>query len=99
MHRIAQRSLRDWGDVNAQVVALPRSDLFLDGAVAPLEDLRANGVRGYIGTNNVRNAFTPVGWPSLPSAAAESRAGAAARIEAGSALGRGEPLAVGSRER
>jgi cytosine deaminase len=52
------------------IMALPRTDLFLDGHVAPLELLRAGGVRTFIGTNNVQNAFTPVGRPSLPSAAA-----------------------------
>jgi cytosine deaminase len=52
------------------VISLPRTDLFLDGVVAPLDELRRAGIRCHVGTNNVRNAFTPVGRPSLPSVAA-----------------------------
>jgi cytosine deaminase len=51
------------------VCALPRTDLFMDGVVAPLEVLRAAGVETCIGTNNIVNAFTPVGRPSLPAVA------------------------------
>ena len=51
------------------VIALPRTDLFLDGVIAPLEELRDRGLSCYLATNNVRNAFTPVGKPSLPSVA------------------------------
>src|SRR5262249_8877263 len=36
---------------------------------APLEVLREAGIRTCVGTNNVLNAFTPVGRPSLPSVA------------------------------
>ena len=57
-------------DAQITVVALPRTDLYMDGVIAPLEELRAAGVPGFLGTNNVRNAFTPVGRPSLPSGAA-----------------------------
>ena len=49
--------------------ALPRTDLFMDGCVAPLAELHQAGLRTCIGTNNVMNAFTPVGRPSLPSVA------------------------------
>jgi cytosine deaminase len=52
------------------VISLPRTDLFMDGVVAPLEHLRSLGICCHVGTNNVRNAFTPVGRPSLPSVAA-----------------------------
>ena len=57
-------------DAGISVCCLPRTDLFLDGHVAPLEELRRAGVGACLGTNNVQNAFTPVGRPSLPSAAA-----------------------------
>jgi cytosine/creatinine deaminase len=67
------------------VVALPRTDLFLDGVVAPLEELRALGLRCHVATNNIRNAFTPVGRPSLPSAAAVYAL--AARVGSKTALG------------
>ncbi len=59
-----------FADAGIGVCCLPRTDLFLDGHVAPLEELRLAGVGAYLGTNNVQNAFTPVGRPSLPSAAA-----------------------------
>jgi cytosine/creatinine deaminase len=57
-------------DVGARLVVLPRTDLYLDGAIAPLAVLRETGLSCFIATNNVRNAFTPVGRPSLPSVAA-----------------------------
>ena len=90
------------------VVALPRTDVFLDGVIAPLELLRAQGVRCAIGTNNVRNSFTPVGRPSLPSAAAlyalvrrqstkESLAASAIGLwEAGAICGDEAAIAVGA---
>jgi cytosine deaminase len=56
-------------DANIGVCALPRTDLFMDGCVAPLLELHAAGIATCIGTNNVLNAFTPVGRPSLPSVA------------------------------
>jgi cytosine/creatinine deaminase len=51
------------------VLSLPRTDLFLDRAVAPFEEIQRCGVECHVATNNVRNAFTPVGKPSLPSSA------------------------------
>jgi cytosine/creatinine deaminase len=51
------------------IFSLPRTDLFLDGAVAPFEEIQRSGVECHVATNNVRNAFTPVGRPSLPSSA------------------------------
>jgi cytosine deaminase len=56
-------------DAQVTVVTLPRTDLYLDGVIAPMEALRAAGLRCFLGTNNVRNAFTPVGRPSLPASA------------------------------
>jgi cytosine/creatinine deaminase len=55
---------------NVTIVSLPRTDLFLDGVVAPLEELRGCGLACHVASNNVRNAFTPVGRPSLPAVAA-----------------------------
>jgi cytosine deaminase len=57
-------------DTGIGVCCLPRTDLYLDGVVAPLRELRQAGIGAWLGTNNVQNAFTPVGRPSLPSAAA-----------------------------
>ncbi|HEY2594597.1 MAG TPA: amidohydrolase family protein [Chloroflexota bacterium] len=57
-------------DAGIDVCCLPRTDLFLDRQVAPLEELRMAGIGAWLGTNNIQNAFTPVGRPSLPSAAA-----------------------------
>jgi cytosine deaminase len=67
----AQRSVvaQRLADAHVAVCALPRTDLFMDGTVAPLEALNAAGVKTCVGTNNVVNAFTPVGRPSLPSVA------------------------------
>jgi cytosine/creatinine deaminase len=56
-------------DAGVAVCALPRTDLFMEGCVAPLRTLREAGVQTCLGTNNVLNAFTPVGRPSLPSVA------------------------------
>lgn len=56
------------------VVALPATDLFINGrdrdrlvprGVAPLDRLAASGVTVAIGTNNVMNPFTPYGDTSL----------------------------------
>lgn len=52
------------------VITLPRTDVYLDGVIAPMEELWAAGVPAFLATNNVRNAFTPVGRPSLPAVAA-----------------------------
>jgi cytosine deaminase len=57
-------------EADMHVVCLPRTDLYMDGRVAPLEQLWHAGVKASVGTNNVVNAFTPVGRPSLPSVAA-----------------------------
>jgi len=54
---------------NIAICALPRTDLFMERRVAPLDRLRKAGLRTSVGTNNVVNAFTPVGRPSLPSVA------------------------------
>jgi cytosine deaminase len=56
-------------DAGIAICALPRTDLFMDHRVAPLEALRTAGVAVCMGTNNVLNAFTPVGRPSLTSVA------------------------------
>jgi len=64
--RLTSRLLK----ADVHVIALPRTDLFLDGVVAPLEELRDRGLHCHVATNNVRNAFTPVGRPSLTSVAA-----------------------------
>lgn len=53
-------------DAGVALVALPRTDLFLDGCIAPLEALEQRGLRCFIATNNVQNAFTSVGEASLP---------------------------------
>jgi cytosine deaminase len=60
---------RDLADSGVALVSLPRTDLYLDGAVAPLEALAACGLPCYLATNNVQNPFTPVGEPSLPAVA------------------------------
>jgi cytosine deaminase len=57
-------------EAGIRVIALPRTDLYMEGRVAPLHLLWQAGVPAYVGTNNVVNAFTPVGRPSLPSVAA-----------------------------
>lgn len=57
------------------VVALPATDLFINGrghdrlvprGIAPLPTLAESGVTVAIGTNNVMNPFTPYGDASLP---------------------------------
>ncbi|HEV7663776.1 MAG TPA: hypothetical protein VGQ62_09600, partial [Chloroflexota bacterium] len=65
-----ERTLARLVETAMKVVCLPRTDLYLDGRVAPLDRLWSAGVPAFVGTNNVLNAFTPVGRPSLPSAAA-----------------------------
>jgi cytosine deaminase len=67
---VRERTLGRLQTAGIRVVVLPRTDLYLDGRVAPLESLWSAGVPAFIATNNVLNAFTPVGRPSLPSAAA-----------------------------
>jgi len=57
-------------DCGVTVAACPRTDLFLDGTVAPLELLHEHGLETCIASNNVQNPFTPVGVPSLPRVAA-----------------------------
>lgn len=47
------------------VTALPSTDLFILGQVAPLQRLRALGVEVTLATNNVLNPFTPYGDASL----------------------------------
>jgi cytosine deaminase len=66
---LLERTAAQLASAHVAVCALPRTDLFMDRRVAPLEALRQAGVRTCIGTNNVVNAFTPVGRPSLPSVA------------------------------
>ena len=56
-------------DAGVAVIALPRTDLYLDGVIAPIEELGDQGLAGYIATNNVENPFTPAGPPSLPEVA------------------------------
>jgi len=65
-----QRTIAHLVEAGIRVVCLPRTDLYMDGRVAPLDRLWQAGVPAFVGTNNVVNAFTPVGRPSLPSAAA-----------------------------
>jgi cytosine deaminase len=65
-----QRTIAQLVEAGMRVVSLPRTDLYLDGRVAPLDRLWEAGVPAFVGTNNVLNAFTPVGRPSLPSVAA-----------------------------
>jgi cytosine deaminase len=65
-----QRTIAHLVEAGMRVVCLPRTDLYLDGRVAPLDRLWEAGVPAFVGTNNVVNAFTPVGRPSLPSVAA-----------------------------
>jgi cytosine deaminase len=65
------------------IVCLPRTDLFLDGIVAPFEELQRRGVDCHVATNNVRNAFTPVGRPSLPSVAGVCALATGIRSKAG----------------
>jgi cytosine/creatinine deaminase len=57
-------------DADIRLVVLPRTDLYLDGAIAPLAELQEAGLSCFVASNNVCNAFTPVGRPSLPSVAA-----------------------------
>jgi cytosine/creatinine deaminase len=61
---------RRLADVGIAVVALPRTDLYLDGVVAPLEQLDEHGVASFVASNNIENPFTPVGPPALPQVAA-----------------------------
>jgi cytosine deaminase len=65
-----ERSIAQLRDAGVRVVSLPRTDLYMDRRVAPLDLLWQAGVPAFVGTNNVVNAFTPVGRPSLPSVAA-----------------------------
>ena len=65
-----ERAIAHLVEAGMRVVCLPRTDLYMDGRVAPLERLWRAGVPAFVGTNNVVNAFTPVGRPSLPSVAA-----------------------------
>jgi cytosine deaminase len=65
-----ERTIAHVLEAGMRVVCLPRTDLYMDGRVAPLERLWQAGVPAFVGTNNVVNAFTPVGRPSLPSVAA-----------------------------
>jgi cytosine deaminase len=65
-----QRTIAHLVEAGMRVISLPRTDLYMDGRVAPLDRLWQAGVPAFVGTNNVVNAFTPVGRPSLPSVAA-----------------------------
>lgn len=47
------------------VTALPATDLFILGQLAPLQRLRALGVEVTLGSNNILNPFTPYGDASL----------------------------------
>ena len=60
---------RQLADVGIVVIALPRTDLYLDGVIAPIEELAEQALAGYVATNNVENPFTPAGPPSLPEVA------------------------------
>jgi cytosine deaminase len=68
--RELERTFARLVETATKIVCLPRTDLYLDGRMAPLDRLWSAGVPAFVGTNNVLNAFTPVGRPSLPSAAA-----------------------------
>ncbi len=47
------------------VTALPATDLFILGSLAPLQRLRELGVEVTLGSNNILNPFTPYGDASL----------------------------------
>lgn len=69
----AARRADDLADAGVHVVSLPQTDLFLGGrsgrqerpgALAPIRMLRDHGVNVCVGTNNIGNAFTPLGRPA-----------------------------------
>jgi cytosine deaminase len=57
--------LRALAAAGVAVVILPATDLFLNGAMAPFNELVAAGVDVAIASNNVQNAFTPFGRADL----------------------------------
>jgi cytosine deaminase len=65
-----QSIARELARSGIKLIVLPRTDLYLDGAIAPLAALKQAGVFCSIASNNIGNAFTPAGRPSLPSVAA-----------------------------
>ena len=55
----------DLASAGITVTALPSTDLFILGAIAPLQRLKQLGVDVTLATNNVLNPFTPYGDASL----------------------------------
>jgi cytosine deaminase len=55
----------DLASAGITVTALPATDLFILGQLAPLQRLKALGVEVTLGSNNILNPFTPYGDTSL----------------------------------
>lgn len=55
----------DLANAGITVTALPATDLFILGSLAPLQRLRELGVEVTLGSNNILNPFTPYGDASL----------------------------------
>lgn len=80
---LVERRIERLAGAGVAAVSLPVTDLYLMGSLTPLTRLLAGGVPVALGSNNLRNAFSPFGSGSLLQAA--WLAGVAGRFSSASA--------------